>query len=86
MPPLDVVENATEAAPATPFAAVPCAEPVAEAVAVGDALAAELLLAAAVGDAVPLEESDRCFLLTESRVTPQTWAAEPCAAPPGLAH
>jgi hypothetical protein len=34
------------------------------------------------GDAVPLEESDRCFLLTESRVTPQTWAAEPCAAPP----
>ena len=34
------------------------------------------------GDAVPLEESDRCFLLTESRVTNQTWAAEPCAAPP----
>ena len=34
------------------------------------------------GDAVPLEESDRAFLLTEARTTPQTWAAEPCTAPP----
>jgi hypothetical protein len=34
------------------------------------------------GDAVPLEESDRSFLLTESRVTNQTWSAEPCPARP----
>ena len=36
------------------------------------------------GDAVPLEESDRSFFLTESRVTPQIWAVSnpPCTTRP----
>lgn len=33
------------------------------------------------GDAVPLVESDRSFLLTEARVTPQRWSTAPCAGP-----
>ena len=34
------------------------------------------------GDAVPLQESDRAFLLTEARVTPQTWSRVPCTSLP----